>query len=208
MRVTSEEFTSILHSVAYFPSIPWSLSASNLEVAFSSHQRIFGEKFDNSFPRLHFLFIKWRSACAHRFHFLKSGSIHSGSASWDDCGRVVPDELLRARSPWEVPTLCLDLAHYALSAHSDNQLSKSVIGLDFNVLSTASMYLTLVMLACICNPLLHDHPVFDSFHCSQVSQVVESRWLWGEINSLLILIRKLSTGRSSVFMFWGNNVRA
>ena len=34
----------------------------------------------------------------------RPGSVHSGSASWDDCGRVLPDEL-RVSS---FPTLCLD----------------------------------------------------------------------------------------------------
>ena len=39
-------------------------------------------------------FFKWRSARAHQFHVfcVCPGSVHSGSSSWDDCGRLFPDE--------------------------------------------------------------------------------------------------------------------
>ena len=33
---------------------------------------------------LFFFFLKWNSAHVHQFHFLGQGSVHSGSASWDD----------------------------------------------------------------------------------------------------------------------------
>ena len=36
------------------------------------------------------------------------GSVHSGSASWDDYGRAFPYQLPESSFPWWVPTLCLD----------------------------------------------------------------------------------------------------
>ena len=39
------------------------------------------------------------SNCADQFNFfLRPGSVHSGSASWDDCGRVFNDELIVSSS--------------------------------------------------------------------------------------------------------------
>ena len=40
-------------------------------------------------------------------HF-RPESVHSGLASWDDRGWVVPGELRVSRFPWSVPKLCLD----------------------------------------------------------------------------------------------------
>ena len=40
-------------------------------------------------------------------HF-RPESVHSGLASWDDRGRVVPGELRVSRFPWSIPKLCLD----------------------------------------------------------------------------------------------------
>ena len=34
-----------------------------------------------------------KSAHAHQFHIFRPGSVHNGSASRDDCGRMFPDEL-------------------------------------------------------------------------------------------------------------------
>ena len=57
----------------------------------------FGRMFDNSF-----------SACAFSPLF-RPESVHSGSASWDDCDRVFPDELIACELvSWWVPTLCLN----------------------------------------------------------------------------------------------------
>ena len=56
------------------------------------------------------------SARAHRFHPLMPGSVHIGSASWDDCGRMFPYKLRVSSFPDRFP-------HYAWtaarSAHSD-----------------------------------------------------------------------------------------
>ena len=38
-------------------------------------------------------FFEWRSAHTHQTHFLRQGSVHSGSVSWDDCGRMFPHKL-------------------------------------------------------------------------------------------------------------------
>ena len=54
----------------------------------------FGRMCDNSFPASAFIFffflkveIRWRTLIP----FLRPGSVHSGSAIWDDCCRVFPD---------------------------------------------------------------------------------------------------------------------
>ena len=53
--------------------------------------RIWGEcSTINSLPAL---FFKVEIRLHTLIPFLRPGSVHSGSASWDDCGRVFPDEL-------------------------------------------------------------------------------------------------------------------
>ena len=70
----------------------------------SSLERILGEcSTIPSLPSLRFSFLfffffffsssfKWRFARAHYFHSFMPESVHSGSASWDDCGRMFPDK--------------------------------------------------------------------------------------------------------------------
>ena len=62
--------------------------------------------FDNSFPACAFVFLVEISSCTLIPHF-RPGSVHSGSASWDDCDRVFPDELCLSLFPDRVPTLCM-----------------------------------------------------------------------------------------------------
>ena len=38
----------------------------------------------------------------------RSGLVHSGSETWDDCGRAFPNELRVSSFPWHVPILRLD----------------------------------------------------------------------------------------------------
>ena len=69
---------------------------------------------ENSFPACAF-FSPWKLA-PHTNSTLYARLIHSGSASWDDCGWVFPDELRVSSFPDTFP-------HYAWtaaqSAHSD-----------------------------------------------------------------------------------------
>ena len=82
-------------------------------VAFSSRARIWGECSDNSFPACAFFFFSSSFFVLVLFCFFvffvvvflveiifrtlirlfTPGLVHSGSASWDDCKRVFPDEL-------------------------------------------------------------------------------------------------------------------
>ena len=62
-------------------------------VAFTSLARIVGESLMIHSSPAFFFFYKWRSACAHQFLFLRLGLVHSGSASWGDCGWVLFDKL-------------------------------------------------------------------------------------------------------------------
>ena len=55
------------------------------------------------------LFLKWRLARAHYFHSFMPGSVHSGSTSEDDCGRMFPDKLRVSSFPDTFP-------HYARTA--------------------------------------------------------------------------------------------
>ena len=78
----------------------------------------FGRMFDHSFSACAFFFLSFfLSFFLFFFNFFwvdissraliplfRPGSAHSGSVSWDDCGRVFPD-VLRVNS---FPTLCLD----------------------------------------------------------------------------------------------------
>ena len=59
-------------------------------VALSSLGRFWGAcSTSPSPPALFFFFLGWTLARAHS----TPGSIHSASASWDDCGRLFPDKL-------------------------------------------------------------------------------------------------------------------
>ena len=54
-----------------------------------------GKTFDELFSTcavLGFVF-KWRTADVHQFHSFRPRLVHSGSVSWDNCGRVSPNEL-------------------------------------------------------------------------------------------------------------------
>ena len=53
-----------------------------------------------------FLFLVQISSCKLSPLF-RPGSVRSGSASWDDCNRVFPDDLRVSSFP-DIPTLCLD----------------------------------------------------------------------------------------------------
>ena len=78
--------------------------------------RGFGEKVRRIIPYTRFFFPSssflpnnwWKSAGAYQFYSLCQKSVHSGSMSWDDCGRAFPDELCASSFPCWVPTLCLD----------------------------------------------------------------------------------------------------
>ena len=67
-------------------------------------------------PRLHFFFFKVEISSCTLIPLFRSGSSHNGSASWDNSGRVFPDELCVSSFPFRFP-------HYswpaALSTHSD-----------------------------------------------------------------------------------------
>ena len=82
-------------------------------VAFSSRARILGEYSTiHSRPALFIMVISSRTLIP----LFRPGSVHNGSASWDDCDLVFPDELRVSSFPDRFP-------HYAWtaaqSAHSD-----------------------------------------------------------------------------------------
>ena len=54
-----------------------------------------------------FFFLRWRLVHVHRFHTM-TGSVHSSSVSWNDCGWMFLDKLCVSLSPDRSPTLCLD----------------------------------------------------------------------------------------------------
>ena len=78
--------------------------------ALSSLATIFGEGFTIHFLPTYFFFF-WSGVQLARtpVPILRPGSIHSGSASLDDCGLVFPDEFRMNSFSWQVPTLCLDI---------------------------------------------------------------------------------------------------
>ena len=82
-------------------------------VAFSYRARIWGRMFDNSLPTLHFFFssffFKMEISSRTLIPFFMSGSVYSGSASGDDCGRMYPDKLRVSSFPVRFP-------HYAWAA--------------------------------------------------------------------------------------------
>ena len=82
--------------------INWSL----VMMAFSSRARISGDCSTIYSPPALF-FIAEISSPALILLF-RPGSVHSGSASWDDCDRVFHDELRVSSFPDKVPALCLD----------------------------------------------------------------------------------------------------
>ena len=62
-------------------------------VAFSSRARIWGEC-STIHPRLRFFFFFWVEISSRKLiPQFRPGSVHSGSASCDDCDRVFPDKL-------------------------------------------------------------------------------------------------------------------
>ena len=63
--------------------------------AFSLLAWILGGRFNNSFPTcaFYFFFFKVEISLHPPIPLFRPGSVHSGSASWDDCGQVFPDEL-------------------------------------------------------------------------------------------------------------------
>ena len=54
------------------------------------------------------LFLYFKLDMESPIPLFKPGSVHIGSASWDDCGRAFPDELRVSSFPWKLPTLCPD----------------------------------------------------------------------------------------------------
>ena len=54
--------------------------------------KYFGRMFDHSFPACAF-FFESGDYLMHTTSILMPGSLHSGSASWDNCGWVFPDKL-------------------------------------------------------------------------------------------------------------------
>ena len=79
-------------------------------VAFSSLARILGRMFDHSFPPpQRFFLFKVEISARTLAPLFSSGSVHSGPASYDDCGWVFPDELRVSLFPDRFP-------HYAWTA--------------------------------------------------------------------------------------------
>ena len=71
----------------------------------------FGRMFDNLFPACTYLFIYFKVKISSRtlIPLLRPRSVHSGSASWDDCDWVFPDEFCMSSFPNRFP-------HYACTA--------------------------------------------------------------------------------------------
>ena len=70
-----------------------------------------GRMFNNSFPTWAFFFFFFKVGISSRalIPLFRPGSVHSGSASWDDCDQVFLDELCVSLFPdryyaWTVPT--------------------------------------------------------------------------------------------------------
>ena len=97
-------------------------------MAFSSLARILGECSTTCFkPASFFFFFEVEISSLTLIPLYRPGSVHSGSASSDDCGRVFPDKL-------RVSSVPDTLLHYALtateSAHSDFVGSKVYACID------------------------------------------------------------------------------
>ena len=80
------------------------------------HLRGFWDKVGLFILRACFFLLKVEISSCTLIPFFRSGSVHSGLASWDDCGRLFPDELCVSSFPDR-------FLHYAWtaawSAHSD-----------------------------------------------------------------------------------------
>ena len=65
----------------------------------------FGRMFGKSFPAWAFFFFFYLVGISSRtlIPLFRPGSVHSGSASWDDCDRVFPDELRVSLFPDRFP---------------------------------------------------------------------------------------------------------
>ena len=70
----------------------------------------FGRIFDHLFPACAFFVFVFEMEISSRTLIspLRPGSVHSGSASWDDCGRMFPDKLCLSSFPDRFHTLCLN----------------------------------------------------------------------------------------------------
>ena len=63
-------------------------------VAFSSLARFFRIMFDHRFPACAFFFFFFEEIISRTLiPLFRPGSVHSGSASWDNCGWAFPNEL-------------------------------------------------------------------------------------------------------------------
>ena len=83
----------------------------------------FWKMFNNLFPACTFLFFKVEISSHKLIPFFKPGSVHSGSASCDNCDWVFPDELHVSSFPDRAPHSAWTAAY---SAHSDFERVKGV----------------------------------------------------------------------------------
>ena len=76
-------------------------------VSFASLRGFLGKV--RRFPACAFFFFFFKEKISSRTLILlfTPESVHNGSTSCDDCGRVFTDELLVSSCLWKVPTLCL-----------------------------------------------------------------------------------------------------
>ena len=77
---------------------------------FSLSRRIIEGWFNESFPAcaFSFLFLRGDELANTKSTLLGQGSVHNGSASWDDCDQAFTDELHVSSFRSCVPTMCLD----------------------------------------------------------------------------------------------------
>ena len=75
----------------------------------------FEKMFDNLFPNCAFFFKVKMSSCT-LIPLFRPVSVHSGSASWDDCGRMFSDKLCVSLFPDRFPYYACTVAY---SAHSN-----------------------------------------------------------------------------------------
>ena len=76
---------------------------SNVVVGFFLACEDLGRMFDNLFPACAvflLFFFKVEISSRTLIPLFRPGSVHGGSASWDDCDRVFPDELLVSSFSW------------------------------------------------------------------------------------------------------------
>ena len=69
-----------------------------------SHTRIWAESRIHSLPAVFFFFFRVEVSSRTPVPLFRPGSVHSSSASWDDCGREFSDKLRVRSFSW----LCLD----------------------------------------------------------------------------------------------------